>query len=85
MAKLSIIIPADRDASALEDTLVSVLSHCPPECEILVPHAGSYDDPYGICEEIRLLDCDTQSNTSELIVIAIHQSHGEILHLLGPG
>ena len=85
MARLSIIIPAICDTLALEDTLVSVLSHRPADSEILLPHAATYDDPYGVGEEVTLLDLPARTTSSELIAAAIKQSQGDVVHLLLPG
>ncbi len=43
--RLSIIVPYCRDEAAFETTLVSVLENRPNQCEVLVPHDGSYQDP----------------------------------------
>ena len=85
MAYLSIIIPANRDTASLEDARVSGLTHRPEGCEILVPHAGTYDDPYGMAGEIALLDCDPRGTSSELVAQAIAAAQGELVHLLSPG
>ena len=84
MVRLSIIITAGRDTSALEDTLVSVLTHRPADCEILVAHAGTYDDPYGMGDEIRLLE-SAGATHEKLVAEAIDAAGGEIIHLLAPG
>ena len=69
----------------MENTLVSVLSNRPDDCEILVPHAASYDDPYELAEEVDFLKMKAGCTKSKLIAHAIGTSDGDYVHLLSPG
>ena len=84
MFRLSIIIPWQDGTAEFEDTLVSVLQNRPERCEIIVPHAHDYQDPYGLADEVRLLYFP-DANTVELINSALAWSCGEFIHVLGCG
>jgi len=85
VARLSIVIPAFRDTAALEETLVSVLTHRPADCEIIVPHANTYSDPYELSEEVEFLPLGRRARPAKLIAAAIGESAGRFVHLLQPG
>lgn len=85
MVRLSIIIPAAAEASVLEDTLVSVLSNRPADCEILVPHAASYADPYALAGEVEFLELPARTPAPRLISQAVDRAEGRVVHLLSPG
>lgn len=85
MPRLSIIIPwAGRD-QALEETLVSVLQHRPPDCEILVAHEQAYDDPYGLAGEVAFLHVPGAQSRCELINRALDRARAAVVHLLACG
>jgi hypothetical protein len=83
--RLSIIIPAGDDVSLLEDTLASVLANRPAACEIIVPHAGTYEDPYELAGEVRFVEVPPGASQAAAIATAMAAARGEILHLLSPG
>ncbi len=85
MTLLSIIIPAGGDVSLLEDTLVSVLANRPPRCEIIVPHAGNYDDPYELQDEVRFLELPSPSGAADQIAAALDATTAPFVHLLAAG
>lgn len=55
MPGLSVILPYRQDEQRFESTLVSLLEHRPAGSEIIIVHDGSYDDPYDIGDEARLV------------------------------
>ena len=55
MPGLSVILPYRQDEQRFESTLISLLENRPPDCEIIIVHDGSYDDPYEIGDEARLV------------------------------
>ncbi len=57
--RLSIVVPISRDLAAFESTLISVLENRPRDCEVLVTHDGSYDDPFNLCDEVRFVIADS--------------------------
>lgn len=85
MTRLSIIIPAGGDVSLLEDTLVSVLANRPPQCEIIVPHGGNYDDPYALQDEVQFLELPPRSSTADQIAAALDATTAPFVHLLAAG
>ena len=82
--RLSIIVPIDGDLAAFESTLISVLENQPAGSEILVPHDGSYDDPFDLCGEVRFVECDS-SKVSDLVASAATQANGRFVHVLAHG
>ncbi len=85
MVRLSIVIPAVVVDQLLEDTLVSVLTHRPKQSEVLVAFSGAYEDPYGIGDEVRLLEMPSETSLLGLLNAAVEASRGEIVVVLAPG
>lgn len=82
---LSIVVPAPRDAAALEATLVSVLENRPADCEIVVPLGFAYDDPWGIADEVRLLAAPPGSGLASCANVGIAASAAPVVHVLAAG
>ncbi len=84
--RLSIIVPHISDETSLESTILSVLENRPQGSELLVVHAGNYDDPYKLdSDEIRLIETPPGTELVELVNIASSEACGAILHTLLPG
>jgi hypothetical protein len=71
-------------AAEFDGTLVSVLSHRPADCEVLVVHTDRYDDPYDLGDEVGFLLPGCQSLVG-LINAGLAQTSGEVVHVLGCG
>jgi hypothetical protein len=82
--KLSIIVPADGAQQDLDNTLVAVLENRPAHCEIVVPHADTYRDPYDLSDEVRFV-ASPDATLVSLVNAGIRASQGEIVHVLGAG
>jgi hypothetical protein len=82
---LSIIVPCSEDGELFESTLVSVLQHRPPDCEVLVSHAGPYRDPYDLEGEVRFVEARRDASLLELINAGWMQAGGEVIHVLQCG
>lgn len=85
MVRLSIIIPAVGTQQQLEDTLVSVLSHRPRGCEVIVVYPGRYDDPYELAEEVRFLEVTWQPSPVRFANLGLQASRAPLVHFLSPG
>lgn len=87
--RLSILVPhapaAGVPEPAFEDTLASILQYRPGDCEILVSHAGEYEDPYDLRGEVRFLEQPLEATLLELLNAGIDRVRGELLHILLPG
>ena len=81
---LSIIVPVGADVSKFDDTLVSVLENRPPRCEVIVPHDGSYDDPFDLGDEVRLVS-DAGGNFVDVVMAGARAARGEFVHVLAGG
>jgi len=55
VTQLSIVIPATGTQEQLDQTLVSVLENRPSDCEVIVPHAFDYKDPYDLHDEVTFV------------------------------
>lgn len=66
MPRLSIIIP-HRNDQQLEETILSVLENRPRDCEIIVAHNGSYNDPYQLADEVVYVQEEPESTVVELL------------------
>lgn len=82
--QLSIVVPLGRDIAGFESTLISVLENQPEGSEVIVPHDGSYDDPFDLCEEVRFVVAST-SNPLDLVGAAATQARGRFVHVLAEG
>ncbi len=84
MLSLSIIVPATGRQEELDSTLVSILENRPRNCEILVPHADSYHDPYELGDEVRFVRCSSNA-IIDLYNAGICASRADVVHLLSSG
>jgi hypothetical protein len=83
--RLSIIIPLRGAAEPFEATLASVLQNRPNACEVLVPHAGPYPDPYDLADEVRFIEQPADATVVDLLNAGAAESAAEILHVLASG
>lgn len=83
MPQLSILIPYTGNEQDLETTLVSVLEHRPPHCEVIVAHTGDYSDPYELSDEVRFLEIDdSELRLGQLLSQVAEETSAPVLHLL---
>lgn len=82
---LSIVVPTVNDTAALEETLVSILENRPADCEIIVPLACRYDDPWNIGDEVRFVAVPPHSSFTGCVNLGIASSRGRIIHVLAAG
>ena len=82
---LSIVLPALGDVQGLETTLASVLRNRPENCEILVVHAGDYEDPYDLKGEVRFLTTSAASNPARRLNLGFFSCRAPIVHVIYPG
>jgi hypothetical protein len=82
--RLSIIVPIGRDLAAFERTLISVLENQPADSEVLVPHDGTYEDPYQLCDEVRFVVADSKMLVNQVAVSA-GEARGRYVHVLAEG
>lgn len=82
---LSIIIPHVGSTGPLENTLASVLQNRPADCEILLVHPGTYEDPYDLAGEVRFVETPSDSTLADSLNVALQTAAGEYLHVICPG
>ena len=85
MLRLSIIIPVPGRSEQLERTLISVLENRPRDCEVVVVHCGTYDDPYQLTDEVHFVELAADTGLLNCILAGIEFSQGEVIHLLACG
>ena len=84
--RLSLIVPAVGQQGSLEETLVSLLTHRPQSCEVVVVCGASYVDQYGLGDEVRFLRVDDRlAKWSSLANAGLSASHGAYTNLVLPG
>ena len=83
--KLSIVIPAPTDVSALEDTLVSVLEKKPDDSEVIVALGCAYDDPWNIGEEVTFVQAPLGSSLVACVNVGVAASSAAVTHILAAG
>ncbi|MEZ6092241.1 MAG: glycosyltransferase family 2 protein [Pirellulaceae bacterium] len=84
MPRLSIIIPLRSNLELFEATLVSVLENRPDECEVIVAHDGSYDDPFDLAGEVCFAVADDQALVN-LVWAATQIATSPVVHVLADG
>lgn len=52
MPRISLLLPCLQADSAFEDTLASLLRTRPAEADVIVVHDGTYQDRYGLADEV---------------------------------
>ena len=82
--QLSIVVPLCDDVEAFEATLISVLENLPACSEVIIPHDGTYEDPFDLNGEVRFVEADSRKFT-DLVGVAARQARGRFIHLLGQG
>lgn len=82
--RLSIVVPHGGDDSAFEASLVSVLQHRPDGCEVIVPHDGTYDDPFELSDEVHLVNTQSTSLIRQ-ITEATDLALGRFVHVIADG
>lgn len=85
VTSLSIIVPWRGAPEACENTLASILQNRPHDCEVVVPHAGAYDDPYDLAGEVTFVAAPMGCSLIEQINLGFRASRGETAHLVLPG
>lgn len=82
--RLTIVVPFSGKTEVFESSLVSVLQHRPDDCEILVPHAGDYDDPFDLGDEVTFVNAGS-SNLIHQVAESAERARGRIVHIVGDG
>lgn len=85
MPRLSILIPCLGGSAVFDGTLVSVLQHRPPKCEVIVAHTDEYADPYDLADEVEFLHCPNETTLVGLINSALAAAASPIVHVLACG
>lgn len=85
MSRFSIIIPLLKNLSLFEDSLASALRYRCEACQIIVAHAGQYDDPYGLAKEVDFVAADPNANLIQLFNAGTKVARGEFVALLRAG
>jgi hypothetical protein len=83
--RLSILIPCLGGSAEFDGTLVSVLQHRPPKCEVIVAHRAEYDDPYRLSGEVEFLHCPETTSLVGLVNAATRTAASPIVHVLACG
>jgi hypothetical protein len=85
VTELTIVIFATHDVAPLEETLLSVLENRPDDCEIVVAHPSSYDDPYDLASEVQFIELPSTTDPLTCIQAGIDANESEFVHLLAAG
>lgn len=83
-ARVSIVIPLQRNEQLFEETLLSVLEHQPQGCQVIAVHNGTYSDPFDLGDEVEFVTARS-SNLVDLIRGAASAATAPIVHVLGTG
>lgn len=84
--RLSLIVPFQRNESALETTLVSILESRTSQDELIIVHAGDYEDPYELSrDEAVVLETEQNSSLAERLNLAVRTACSPIVQVVLPG
>lgn len=85
MPRLSILVPLTGAVASFETTLASVLQNRPKDCDILVVHPESYDDPWSLSNEVQFLEAPEDTPLLEMLDASLPYVRGDVLHILRDG
>jgi GT2 family glycosyltransferase len=85
VARLAIIIPHLGSPKLLEETLVSVLSNRPDDCEVVVVLGRDYDNPYELDGEVQFVQMPGRPGWVESLDAGIAATRAPIVHWLASG
>jgi hypothetical protein len=89
MVRFSIVVPLDRQTAGFDETLASVLRNRPDNCQIIVPHFGQYDDPYGLDKEVDFCTVHPTANPggrlANLLNAGLTAARGKLVGFFRPG
>ncbi|MEZ6096216.1 MAG: hypothetical protein R3C03_18655 [Pirellulaceae bacterium] len=85
MSQFSIVVPFLVRSDQFDETLASVLRHRPERSQIIVPHDGSYTDPYGLKSEVDFVVCRNQVRLVNLWNESLANAMGEFVCLFQAG
>lgn len=85
MPRLSILVPLSGPIEPFETTLASVLQNRPVDCEVLVAHPESYDDPWSLAGEVQFLEAPTDTPLLEMLDACLPYVNSPILHVIQGG
>jgi hypothetical protein len=84
--RLSLIVPFQRDATALETTVVSILESRTQQDELILVHDGDYDDPYQLAsDEAVVLETERGSSLAEQLNLAVRAACSPVVQVVLPG
>ncbi len=84
MPRLSTIIPHRGNAQALESTILSVLENQTEDCEVILVHDGSYNDPYQLSDELLIIE-EKSDNPLTLLNVGLMAACAPVVCVLNPG
>lgn len=82
--RLTIVVPCFGKTDVFENSLASVLQHRPEDCEILVPHAGDYNDPFDLSDEVTFVNAGS-SKLMHQIAESAERARGRFVHVIADG
>lgn len=85
MHKFSLIIPLLGTQGHFEDTLATALRDLPTDCQVIVVHDGSYDDPYDLASEVQFVVADPDAGFTDCLNIGLCYASGEFTVVVRPG
>ncbi|MFO0901729.1 MAG: glycosyltransferase family 2 protein [Pirellulales bacterium] len=85
MPRLSILVPLSGAVASFETTLASVLQNRPKDCDVLVAHPESYDDPWSLSNEVQFLEAPEDTPLLEMLDACLPYVRGDVLHILQGG
>lgn len=83
--RLSILVPLSGATKLFENTLASVLQNRPSRCQVLVTHAGPYNDPWDLAAEVDFIELPEQATVVDLLNAGLEEVQGDVVHVLQDG
>ncbi|MCA9217324.1 MAG: glycosyltransferase family 2 protein [Planctomycetales bacterium] len=85
MIRLSIIVPAVGEQTAIDASLLSILENRPSNTEVIVACRESYQDPYDLDDEVQFVRSPDESSIATLLNSGLASCRSDRIHWLRPG
>ncbi|MFK7769917.1 MAG: glycosyltransferase family 2 protein [Mariniblastus sp.] len=85
MQRFSLIIPMLGNSRLFDDTLASALRNRPDDCQVVVVHDGTYQDTYGLEDEVDFVSTGQRAQLIRFFNCGLRAATGEFVAFVRPG
>jgi hypothetical protein len=85
MVRFSIVLPMLESDTRFETSLASILRYRPEWTQVIVPHDPSFQDSYGLAEEVDFVATGRHRHLIHLFNCGLRAAQGQFVALIRPG